>query len=148
MYIEYSYTYTGIRKHEIGSGTKLLFTFLSLKLFDMRREKHNLSMLTAFTSSALNQTNARSVQSRLVSPSSESRLSRSEAGTQLAAFSQIQKSSAHASEAWRHSHPLVIIPIWDFYIDISEWHILSARAWTPGLMLHLQTHALSKRFSA
>ena len=24
-----------------------------------------------------------------------------------------------------------------FYFDISEWHILSARAWTPALMLHL-----------
>ena len=28
-------------------------------------------------------------------------------------------------------------PIWDFYFDISKWHILSARAWTPALMLHL-----------
>ena len=28
-------------KHEIGSGTKLLFTFLSLRFFDMRRERHN-----------------------------------------------------------------------------------------------------------
>ena len=42
---------------------------------------------------------ARSAQSRLASPSSESRLSRSEAGTQLSAFSQIPKSSAHASGA-------------------------------------------------
>ena len=32
---------------------------LGLRLFDMRRERHNLSMLTAFTSSALNPTNAR-----------------------------------------------------------------------------------------
>ena len=44
--------------HEIG--TKLLFTFLSLKVFRHKeRERHNLSMLTAFTSSALNPTNAR-----------------------------------------------------------------------------------------
>ena len=27
--------------YEIGSGTKLLFTFLSLKFFDMRGERHN-----------------------------------------------------------------------------------------------------------
>ena len=80
---------------------------------------------------------ARSAQIRLASPSSESQLSLSEAGTQLTAFSQIPKSSAHASGAWRHSHPLVSIPIWDFYFDISKWHILSARAWTPALMLHL-----------
>ena len=32
---------------------------LSYRFFDMRRERHNLSMLTAFTSSAFNPTNAR-----------------------------------------------------------------------------------------
>ena len=86
---------------------------------------------------------ARSAQSPLASPRSESRLSRSEAGTQRTAFSQIPKSSAHASGAWLHSH-LVTIPIWDFYFDISEWHILSARAWTPALILHL-TNPCAKR---
>ena len=25
--------------------------------------------------------------------------------------------------AWYHSHLLVPIPIWDFYFDISEWHV-------------------------
>ena len=39
--------------------------------------------------------------------------------------------------AWRHSPPTVLFSIWDFYFDISEWHILPARAWTPVLMLHL-----------
>ena len=33
--------------------------------------------------------------------------------------------------------PLVLFSIWDFYFDISEWHILPARVWTPALMLHL-----------
>ena len=70
-----------------------------------------------------------SAQIHLASPSSESWLSCSEAGTQLTAFSQIPKSSAHASSAWHHSHPLVSIP---------EWHILSA------LMLHL-TNPYAKR---
>ena len=84
---------------------------------------------------------ARSAQSRLASPSSESQLSSSEAGTQLTAFSQI---SAHASGAWRHPNTLVSIPIWDFYFDISEWHMLSARAGTPALMLHL-TNPCAKR---
>ena len=68
-------------------------------------------------------------------------LLRSEAGTQLTAFSQI---SAHTSGAWRHPNTLVPIPIWDFYFDIPEWHILSARAWTPALMLH-QTNTCAKR---
>ena len=27
--------------------------------------------------------------------------------------------------------------IWDFYFDISEWHILPACMWTPALMLYL-----------
>ena len=84
---------------------------------------------------------ARSAQIRLASPSYESRLSRSEAGTQLTAFSPI---SAHASGAWRDPHPLALITIWDFYFDISEWHILSACAWTPALMLHL-TNPCAKR---
>ena len=77
---------------------------------------------------------ARSAQSHLASPSSESQPSSSEAGTQLTAFSQI---SAHTSGAGRHPNTLVSIPIWDFYFDISEWHILSACVLTPALMLHL-----------
>ena len=44
--------------HEIGSGTKLYYLWVK-RFFDMRRERHNLSMLTAFTSSVLNPTNAR-----------------------------------------------------------------------------------------
>ena len=88
---------------------------------------------------------ARSGQSHLVSPRSESRLPRSEAGTQLTASSQIHKSTAHASGVWRHSNPLLSIPIWDFYFDISEWHILSARAWTPALMLHLTNPCISRK---
>ena len=84
---------------------------------------------------------AHSTQSRLASPSSESQPSSSEAGTQLTAFSQI---SAHASGVWRHPNILVSIPIWDFYFDISEWHILSTCAWTPALMLHL-TNPCAKR---
>ena len=42
------------------------------------------------------------------------------------------------------THHLIPIPIWDFYFDISEWHILPERAWTPALMLHL-TNLCAKR---
>ena len=78
--------------------------------------------------------------------SSESQPSSLDAKTQLTVrtqeltFFKSPKSSAHASGAWRHSHP----PIWDFYFDISEWHILPARASTPALMLHL-TNPCTKR---
>ena len=34
--------------------------------------------------------------------------------------------------------------IFFFFFDISEWHILSVRAWTPALMLHL-TNPCAKR---
>ena len=61
-------------------------------------------------------------------------------------FSNLPKSSAHASGAWRHSHPQVLFSIWDFYFDISERHILPAPA-----REHLRsyctelTHALSRK---
>ena len=42
-------------------------------------------------------------------------------------FSNPPKSSAQASGAWRHSHPPGSNSIWDFYCDISEWHVCSAR---------------------
>ena len=57
-----------------------------------------------------------SAQICLALPSSKSRLSHSEAGTQLSAFYQIPKSSAHASGAWHHLHPLVPITIWGFIL--------------------------------
>ena len=34
--------------YEIGSGTKLLFTFLSLRFFDMKRERHTISFYADF----------------------------------------------------------------------------------------------------
>ena len=79
----------------------------------------------------------------LISASPESRPFPSDAKTELT-FLKSPKSSAHASGAWRHSHPPVTFSIWDFYFDISEWHILPARSWTPALMLHL-TNPCAKR---
>ena len=59
-------------------------------------------------------------------------------------FLKSPKSSTHASGEWCHSHPPGHISIWDFYFDISEWHLLPACAWTPALMLHL-TNPCAKR---
>ena len=39
------YAYRNPKTLEIGSGTKLLFTFLSLRFFDMRRERHTIFFL-------------------------------------------------------------------------------------------------------
>ena len=131
--------------HEIGSGTKLYYLWVKGYSTWGERDTIFLCWLLLHCQHSTQPTRgARSEQIRLASPSTESRLSRSDAGTQLTAFSQIPKSSAHASGAWRHSHPLATISIWDFYFDISEWHILSARAWTPALMSHL-TNPWAKR---
>ena len=43
----------------LSSGTKLFITFELKVILHEERETHNLSMLTAFTSSAPNPTNAR-----------------------------------------------------------------------------------------
>ena len=137
--------YIGIRKHEIGSGTKLYY--LWVKGFSTWGERGTIFLCWLLLHRRLwtqPTRGAHSTQSRLASPRSESQLSHSEAGTQLTDFFQISKSSAYTSGAWRHPHPLGSIPIWDFYFDISEWHIPSARTWTPALMLHL-TNPCTKR---
>ena len=132
-----------MKLYEIGSGTKLFITF-EFKGYSTWRKRDTIFLCWLLLHRQLSTQptcGTRRAQSRLASPSSESRLSRSEAGTQLTAFSQI---SAHASGAWRHPHPQFPIPIWDFYFDISEWDILSVRAWTSALMLH-QTNPCAKR---
>ena len=110
----------------------------------MRRERDTISLCWLLLHRQLStqpMRGARGVQIHLALTSPESQPSSSEAGSQLTAFSQI---SAHASVAWCHPNTLVSIPIWDFYFDISEWHILSMRAWTHALMLHL-TNPCAKR---
>ena len=124
--------------HEINSGTKLYY--LWVKGYSTWGERDTIFLCGLLLHRQLSTQptrSTRSVQIRLASPRSESWLCRLEAGTQLTAFSKIPKSSAHAYGVWRHSHPLVSIPIWDFYLNISEWHILSMHVWTPALMLHL-----------
>ena len=127
--------------HEIGSGTKLYY--LWVKGYSTWAEKDTIFLCWLLLHRQPTR-RARSAQIRLASTCLESQPSSSGAGIQLTDFFQISKSSAHTSGVWRHLHPLVSIPIWDFYFDISEWHILSAHAWTPALMLHL-TNPCAKR---
>ena len=86
----------------------------------------------------------RSAQSRLASSSSESQPSFSEAGTQLTDFSQILQILRTRFRCMTSFTSPGHISIWYFYFDISEWHILPARAWTPAFMLRL-TNAYVKR---
>ena len=79
------------------------------RFFEMRKEIHNRSMLTAFTSSTQPTRGARSAQSCLVSSSSESQPSYSEARTQLSDFFQIPKILRLRPGAWGHSHPPALL---------------------------------------
>ena len=85
----------------------------------------------------------RSAQICLASPSSESRLSRLEARTQLTDLFQISKSSAHTS-----GHDVTPIPWSQFlsgiFILTSLNDTSSLREWIPALMLHL-TNSCTKR---
>ena len=107
--------------HEIDSGMKLYYLWVKGYSTWGERERerhthtHNPSMLTAFTSS-LNHVRSPPQTTGLASAGHESQPFSSEARTQLTAFSQIQKSSAHVSGAWRHSHPLVSISYLGFFI--------------------------------
>ena len=103
----------------------------------MRKERDTIFLCGLLLHRQLSTQPTLGVRTPQIRLASESRPSRSEAGTQSSAFSQIPKSSAHAFSAWRHPNTLVSIPIWDFYFDISEWHIHFSRAWTLALMLHL-----------
>ena len=85
-----------------------------------------------------------SAQIRLASPRSECRLSRSAAGTQLTAFSQIPKILGPLFRCMTSFTPPGHISYLEFYFDICEWRILPACTWTPALMLHL-TNQCTKR---
>ena len=101
---------------EIGSGWKFLFTFLSLRFFDMRRERHNFfnkrgAHFVDPNWSCLGETKNRLPSSRLES--------------QLTVFFQIQKYSA-LPDMTSFTSP-VTFPIWGFYCDICDCHICPAR---------------------
>ena len=111
------------------------YYLFELKVFrNKERERHNLSMLTAFTSSALNPTNARRPLRTNSSGLAQLWISRSEAGTQLTAFSQIPKILSPRFWCMTSFTPPGLISYLGFYFDIYEWRILPARAWTPALM--------------
>ena len=118
----------------LSSGTKLFISFLSLRFFDMRRERQFLSMLTFPSDPTTCGTPPQTTG--LAAASSENRLPSSCVESQLTVFFQIPKSSAHRFRAWRHSHPQSI-SIWGFYCDICDCHILPPRAWTPALNVYL-----------
>ena len=127
----------GIPKHEkhlrlLSSGTKLFITF-ELKSFSTQRERYTWLFHLPQTTCA---PDTMSRQARESQPSS------SDNKTQLTDFSQI---SAHASGHDVIHIPRSYFPIWGFYFDISELHILPARASTPALKLHLNNPCAKRK---
>ena len=90
-------------KHEIGSGTKLLFTFLSLRFFDMRKERHNFFNKCAAHFADSNWSRRGEAKNRLPSSRLESQLSRSEFISQLTGFFFFRFQNSQRFQAWRHS---------------------------------------------
>ena len=98
-----------------------LFEFKGFSTWERERERHTIFLCWLLLHRQLSTQpthGAHSTQSCLASPSSESQPSSSEAGTQLTAFSQIPKSSAHAS-----GHDVIHLPSLISYLGISFWHL-------------------------
>ena len=70
----------------------------------------------------------------LASAGPESQPSRSDAGTQLSAFSQIPQILSQRFQCMTSFTPPGPISYLEFYFDICEWRIFPASAWTPALM--------------
>ena len=102
----------------LSSGTKLFITF-ELKVF-RHEERETQSFYVDYFYIVISQRNQRTapVAHKVVWPrpalNLDSLVRRQELNSLL--FLKSQKSSAHASDAWRHSHPLVLFPIWGFIL--------------------------------
>ena len=98
-------------KHDIGSGMKLLFTFLSLRFFDTRREKHNFLLCWLFVHRQISTHWLNKRAAHFVDPNrsrlGELRKSTCSVQAQISTncIFKIPKSSAHRFQAWRHSWP-------------------------------------------
>ena len=132
-YIQICRTYENVHRNpwntrntwrfSFGPGTKLLFTFLSWRFFDMRRERERqthththtqfLSILTFPSESTTWGTPPQTTG--LASASSENWFASFKPKSQLCFF-QIPKSSAHRFRAWRHLRPIS-------YLGFLLWHL-------------------------
>ena len=161
MFIEYSHAYN-VHTHRnpkntrntddsLGSGTKLLLPSLSL---GFRHEESETQFFYADCSSIVcsqltDPTNARACPAVYNwTGLAQVRKINSFVKVQISThcfYSKSLRIPAHRFRAWSHSHPSsVLFPIWGFYCDICDCHILPARAWTPAWM-SAPTHALSQK---
>ena len=149
IFIRIRKTFTNVHKHRnpkntkhlrlsFGSGTKLVITFLSLRFFDTRRERHNFFLCWLFH---LNPTTCGThckllVWPRIPSSRFESQLSRSAFQSQLTAFFQIPQILSASGHDIIHVHGPIS------YLWLS--HPPSARVDTCAQCVHL-TNSFTKR---
>ena len=128
--------------YEIVSGTKRFITF-ELKAFrHVERETQSFNADCFYIVSSQPNQRAAPVAHKVVWPRRAPKVNLLPPRQELSSLLFLK---SHPTLPLRDiTHHLVPIPIWDFYFDISEWHILSARAWTPAVMLHL-TNPWAKR---
>ena len=112
------YKHIGIRKHsKLVQGTKLLFTFLSSRFFDMRRERHTISFYVDFSISP-HYVWPPPQTTGLASASSENRLASSRLESQLTAFFSYSKILSPA-----YGHDVIHVPSLISYLGILLWHL-------------------------
>ena len=145
MFIKCSYAYRNPKTFEtlddfLGSGTKLLFTFLSLRFSDTKREREtqffyvDCSFIVSFQ--LTDTTNVRASHRPNWSRLGELRKSTHPVlvpnSTNSFFFSNPKILSPSLSGMTSFTSP-VPFSIWGFYYDICDCHILPMRAWTPAL---------------
>ena len=136
-------TFTNVHKHRnpkntkhlrlcfFGSGTKHFITFLSLRFFDMRRERHNFFLCWLFH---LTPPRVAPRRKLLVWPRQAPKINYPRLSPNLNSlfFSNSKILSPLLPGKTSFTFP-VSFPIWVFYCDICDCHIRPARAWTTTL---------------
>ena len=135
IFIRIQKTFTNVHKHIgirkylkhlttlfFGSGTKLFITFLSLRFFNIRRERHNVLLCWLFIHRQLLTHWPNKYAAHFVDPNwsclseTKNQQPSSRLESQLTAFFQIPKYSAHRFQAWRHSPPRSHCLSWVFIV--------------------------------
>ena len=110
-------------KHEIGSGTKLFITFLSLRFFDMRRERHNLFNKCAAHFVDPNWSHRGETKNWLPSSRLESQLSRSEFKSQLTVFFFFLFYFSNSKILSASGQDVIHVPDFISYLGFLLWHL-------------------------
>ena len=132
------FIFIGIPKHWRLSLVRVrnVYWLLEVSLFDTRRERHNFY----YADRSIEPKNASHCPNwtGLAQAQKSTSLAQRQISTNRFFFQKSPKFVAHRFRAWHHSHPSPF-PIWGFYYDICDCHILCARAWKPALNVCTRT---------